>query len=383
MPVVRVAHIITKLELGGAQQNTLFTVAHLDRARFQPILITGERGLLDDEADRLTGVDLHRVASLRRPIHPWMDARALVELTRLLKRLQPTIVHTHSSKAGILGRLAAHRAGVPVIIHTIHGLGITPDQPVWLRGMLIRAERLAGRHTTRCFAVSEANREAAIRLRLIPADRCVVLRSGIDIAAYRNRRIDVQAKRRELGLSVDHAVIGMVAPMKAQKAPLDFVRVARAVQEARPDAQFVYVGDGPLRRAVEQEIVRLGPAGLVRLVGWRRDVPDLLRCFDALLLTSRWEGLPRVYLEALASGVPVVGTAVDGAGEVIQDAVNGFLCAPGDIEALAQKVLYLIEKPDEARRLGRTGQQGLPADFDIHAMVRAQERHYSDLTQLN
>jgi hypothetical protein len=142
MPI-KVAHIITKLELGGAQQNTLFTVSHLDRDRFQPILITGEPGLLDEEARGLGGVEFHQVPSLVRPLRPVADLRALIGLTRLLRRLRPAIVHTHSSKAGILGRWAARLAGVPIVIHSIHGFGFTPEQHPLLRALLLTAEREA------------------------------------------------------------------------------------------------------------------------------------------------------------------------------------------------------------------------------------------------
>src|SRR5438094_5804994 len=144
-----ICHIVTKLELGGAQFTTLFTVAHLDRVRFRPILITGEPGLLDDEARKLEGVEFYQVPSLVRQIRPWQDLRALVELTSLLKSLRPAIVHTHSSKAGILGRWAAWLAGVPITIDTIHGYGITPAQPRWRQCLLIGRERLTGLITPR------------------------------------------------------------------------------------------------------------------------------------------------------------------------------------------------------------------------------------------
>src|SRR5918912_757436 len=142
MTPVRVAHIITKLELGGAQLSTLFVVAHLDRSRFVPILIAGEAGLIDDDARNIDDLEFYQLPSLGRAIRPWHDLRALIELTWLLKTVKPGIVHTHSSKAGILGRWAAWLAGVPIIIHTVHGYGITPAHRRWLRLLLIGLERL-------------------------------------------------------------------------------------------------------------------------------------------------------------------------------------------------------------------------------------------------
>jgi len=375
---VPVAHMITQLELGGAQQNTLFTVSHLDPARFRPVLITGEPGLLDEEARALPGVEFHQVRSLMRPIRPLADLRALWSLTALLRRLKPAIVHTHSSKAGILGRWAARLAGIPIIIHSIHGYGFTRYQHPLLRQLLIELERATGRFTTRFFAVSEANRRLGIELGIFSAEQCAVVRSGVDLQALRQIRVDLVAKRRELGLEPGCPIIGMIAPLKPQKAPLDYVRMAALVREGRPDARFLLVGDGELRPAVESEVGRLGLTGRFHLTGWRRDVPEIMRCLDLCVLTSLWEGLPRVYLEALASGVPVVGTRVDGAAEVIQDGVNGHLLEPGDIRGLAERVLHLLAHPDIAARMGAEG-QSLTKEFDIREMVRHQEREYERL----
>ena len=373
-----VCHIITKLELGGAQQNTLFTVSHLDASRFRAVLITGEPGMLDAEAKALRDVEFYQMPSLVRPIRPWQDLRTLVGLTRLLKTLKPTIVHTHSSKAGVLGRLAAWFAGVPIIIHGIHGFGFTRYQHPLLRHLLLSVERIVARITTRFFAVSEANCRQGVIFGLFPADRCTVVRSGVDLAAFKQIRVDTTQKKRELGLEPTRPVVGMIAPFKPQKAPVDFVRMADLVHRIRPDVQFLLVGDGELREAVEAEREERGLSTVLRLAGWRRDIPGIMRCLDVLVLTSLWEGLPRVYLEALASGVPVVGTRVDGAAEVVREGVTGFLTEPGDVRALAERVLHVLAHPEEAKRMGLNG-QALPLEFDIHEMVRQLEREYDKL----
>jgi glycosyltransferase involved in cell wall biosynthesis len=373
-----VCHIITKLELGGAQQNTLFTVGHLDPIRFRSVLITGEPGFLDQEARTMPGVAFFQVSSLVRAVRPVADLRALLSLTTLLRKVRPAIVHTHSSKAGILGRLAAWAAGVPIIIHSVHGFGFTPYQPAVVRRALIALEWIVARLTTRFFAVSEANRRLGIELGLFSPENCPVIRSGVDLTAFRQARVDASAKKRELGLGPDWPVVGMIAPLKPQKAPLDFVRVAALVRRARPEVGFVLVGDGELRGVVEAECKRRGLSDAFRLAGWRRDIPELMRCFDVFVLTSLWEGLPRVYLEARASGVPVVGTRVDGAAEAIQDGINGYLVEPGDIQGLADRVLYLLAHPVEAADMGRNG-RSLPVEFDIHEMVLQQEAEYERL----
>ena len=364
MVAASVAHIITKLELGGAQQNTLFTVSHLDATRFRPILITGEPGVLDQEARALEGVSFHQIPSLVRPIRPLRDGLALLLLTTLLRRLKPEIVHTHSSKAGVLGRLAAWAAGVPIIIHTIHGFGFTRYQHALHRWILIASERLVSRLTTRFFCVSEASRRTGIELGLFSPERSTVIRSGVDLAAFRREPANREAKRRELGCVPGQSLVGMVAPLKPQKAPVDFVRVAKVVHRKFPGARFVLVGDGELRPAVEAEVQRLGLQAVFRLAGWRRNIAEVLHCLDVFVLTSLWEGLPRVYLEALSASVPVVGTRVDGATEVIEDGVNGFLAEPGDIQTLADRVMRLLAEEEERRTMSERGRT-LPGQFDI------------------
>lgn len=372
----KVCHIITKLELGGAQKITLRTMAHLDRSKFIPVLIVGgEVGELDADAARIVGTELYRIPSLVRAIHPIQDVKALFSLTRLLGNIRPMIVHTHSSKAGILGRWAARLAGVPVIVHSVHGFGFTPTQHPVFKRFLILLERWSSTVTQWVFTDSEANRQQGIALGLFTGDRSAMLPPGIDLHAIRAVRVDRDDKRRSLGLDPLRPLIGMVAPFKPQKSPLDFVRVASRVCRERSDAHFLMVGDGELRQAVEEEIRRLGLAHSITLTGWRRDVPEIMKCLDVFLLTSGWEGLPRVYLEALSSGVPTVGTCVDGAVEVVIDGVNGFLKEPGDIDGLADKVLWLLNHPEEAKAMGLHG-MSISKKFDCYEVVRQQEYRY-------
>jgi glycosyltransferase involved in cell wall biosynthesis len=374
--VYTVCHIITKLELGGAQKITLRTMAHLDRSKFLPVLIAGgEAGELDIDAVSILGREFYRVPSLVRAIRPLQDVKAIFSLTRLLRRIRPIIVHTHSSKAGIIGRWAARLAGVPVIVHSVHGFGFTPTQHPLLKRFLTLMERWASAFTQWVFTDSEANRQQGIALGLFTGDRSSMLPPGIDLQAIRAVRVDRDDKRHSLGLDSAKPLIGMVAPFKPQKSPLDFVRVALHVCRQRSNAHFVMVGDGELRQVVEEEIRRLGLSQSITLTGWRRDVPEIMKCLDVFLLTSGWEGLPRVYLEALSCGVPAVGTRVDGAAEVVIDGVNGFLKEPGDVEGLADRVLWLLNHPEEAKVMGSRG-MSFSEKFDCYEVVRQQEYRY-------
>jgi len=377
----RICHIVTKLELGGAQFTTLFTVANLDRVRFRPILITGEPGLLDDEARKLEGVEFYQVPSLVRLIRPWRDLRAFVELTRLLKSLKPAIVHTHSSKAGILGRWAAWLAGVPIIIHTIHGYGITPAQPRWLQFLLIGLERLTGLITTRWILVSEADAVKGLRWKLFRQGAFMVIRPGADTRVFQGSRLpisDTGEFRAECGVGSEHLLVGTVAPLKPQKAPQDFVAVAARVCARVPAARFVWVGDGELRPGVEAAIRRAGLEGRIRLAGWRRDIPDVMRAMDVFLLTSHWEGLPQVLLQARANCVPIVATRAGGSAEAFVEGKHGWLCDPGDIEALAAQVIRLLMDSAERERMRRNGGH-IPNEFNMWAALRKREQLYAML----
>lgn len=375
-----VCTIITILELGGAQEVALFTVANLDRARFRPVLLTGPGGLLTDEAKALPGVAVEIVPSLGRAIRPFRDARALVELVRLLRRRRPSIVHTHSSKAGILGRWAAWLAGVPVIVHTIHGFGITPSQPAWLRVLLIGLERLTGLITTHWVAVADVNIAEGLRWKLFRRERVTVIRPGIDPRPFQ-APLSPQERDRvrvELGAASGDKLVGMVACLKPQKAPLDFVAVAARVCARQPAARFVLIGDGELRPAVEARIHAAGLEDRVRIAGWRRDVPTVMRALDAFLLTSHWEGLARVLLEARAAAVPVVATRVGGAEEAITDGRHGRLCEAGDIEGLADRLCEVLTVCGEGAP-GHTGDD-LPDEFESREMVRRVQQLYDKLS---
>ena len=400
---VPVVHIITKLELGGAQQNTLFTLAHLDRGRFVPHLLAGCGGLLDEEARRSDGLRTTGVPSLVREISPWRDLRAVLALWRQLVRIRRNagpvmIVHTHSSKAGILGRWAAWLAGASAIIHTYHGFGFHDEQPRWMRRWFIWLEKLTASVTDGVIVVSRANQRRGDACGLFGppgfhkvAGRppAILIRSGIDFAAFqsagRERGADAvhcrNDLRKELRLSPDALVVLTVACLKPQKAPDDIVAVAGRVLRRVPGAVFLIAGDGELRPELEAMIRADGLEEQVILLGWRRDIPRLLRAADLFLLTSRWEGLPRAILEALLAGLPVVATAADGVTDVVQDGVNGYVVPIGDVERIADRLIVLLQTPELRKRMSIAA-EALPVEFEIHTMVRQQEALYSDLLRV-
>lgn len=374
----RILHVITRLEPGGAQRNTLYTVAHLDRREFSPVLAWGPGDPLDDEARRLDGVELCPVPDLARPVRPWRDLRALAGLRRLIRRVQPDVVHTHSSKAGILGRLAARLERAPAVVHSIHGYGFTPLQPPATRAAFLAAERLAARWTDRFVAVARSDLERGVALGLFPRERVVLIRSGIELGRF--RAADPGPVRRRLRLPDGASVVAQVGNFKPQKAPFDFVRAAAAVAGAHPGTVFVMTGDGPLRPAAERLAAELVVADRFCFSGWLDDIAGLLAVTDVSVLTSRHEGLPRAVVESIAAGVPIVATAVDGTVEVVRDGVTGLLVPPGDIAGLTEAISALLADPGRRAEMARAAGAEDLAEFDIDRMVRDQEELYRCLT---
>jgi glycosyltransferase involved in cell wall biosynthesis len=377
---IRVVQVVTKLELGGAQQLVLELCRRLDRRRFEPVLLSGPDGELAAEARALPTCRFVPVPHLVRQVSPIDDVRALAELTARIARERgtasgPVVVHTHSSKAGVLGRAAARLASADGVVHTVHGYGFHAGQRAMVRRAYVGLERLAARLCDRLVAVADENRRTGVALGLFPESRCEVIPGGIDVAAYARPSAPRSELRTALGLPDGAPVVGMIACLKPQKAPEDFVAVAARVRAAVPDACFVLAGDGERRGAVEAAARAAGLDGAFRLLGWRRDVPDLLAAMDVLVLTSRWEGLPLVLPQAMAAGRPVVATRVNGSPEAVREGVTGHLAEPGDVDGLAERVVALLADPDRRHAMGEAARAAAPA-FDIDAMVRRYEAVY-------
>lgn len=376
-----VCHVITRMIVGGAQENTMYSCAHVDPDRFASLLVTGPEtgpeGSLHEEVKDL-GIRTIVLPSLVRAISPGTDAAALAALVRLFRRERPHIVHTHSSKAGILGRLAARIARVPAIVHTVHGWSFHDHMPAWKRAAYIRAERAVSRSTDRLVFVTERDRRKGSDERIGDADRYVTIRSGIDVDAFRLARSERREARRRLSLPDDVPVVGSVTRLSQQKDPRTFVAAAALVANRSPEARFVLVGDGPLRDELRAAAQKAGLGERITFAGLRRDVPHLLPAFDVFVLTSLWEGLPRVIPQAMAAQIPVVAAGVDGVLEAIVDGETGLLYRPGDPAHLADAVLRVLAEPALAERLAASGADRAEV-FSLETMIADLERLYEGL----
>jgi glycosyltransferase involved in cell wall biosynthesis len=360
--------VVTKLELGGAQTNVLDLAAGIDRSTFNPFLFTCRDGLLMREASLIPGLSIHRSAWLDRPIDPLKDLFACFELRDHILRNRIDIVHTHSSKAGIIGRFAARLAGGRAICHTVHGWSFNDFQPAPVRRFCQGLERAAARESGRLICVSRYDRDRGLALGIGEEKKYRLIPYGIDTA-----RFSGQGRKREGSL-----VIGTVACFKPQKAPLDFVRLASLVCREIPQAVFMVAGDGVLRPAVERRVRRLGLEKNVVLCGWRRDIPEFLSSLDVFCLSSLWEGLPIAVIEAMASGLPAVCTDTGGVRELVREGENGFIVSRHDMNAAAAAVIRLLRDPALRERMGARAAEAARG-FGKELMLAKTQELYHDL----
>lgn len=377
---LRVLHMITRMIVGGAQENTMLSCALIDPRRFPSELLTGTQtgseGELLSEA-RKRGVTLHLEPMLVREPNPIKDLLALFRLHAFLRRNRYDVVHTHCTKAGDLGRIAARMAGVPVIIHTHHGLAWRPGV-TGLPGVARALERWCAKFSDGLIAVAEPDRQFAIRDGVGVAAQYELIRSGIEIEAYADVAISRAEARQRLGLPDDAFVVVCVARLDYVKAPLDMLAAFEIMARERPEAHLVMVGDGNLRAEVEAAVAKAGLAGRVHLLGLRRDVPEILRASDVLALASLFEGLPRVFPQAMAAGLPIVATNVDGAPDVIVPGETGWMVESRRPDLMAAHLIELARDPERARRMGARGRERVD-EFSARRMVERLETLYTRL----
>ncbi len=378
--LVRICHIITRLIVGGAQENTLASVVGVRQLPgYEAVDLVcgpeaGTEGSMVEDA-RLAGVQPACVDSLQRSINPLHDLRAYRELAALLRRGRYDIVHTHSGKAGFLGRLAAKAAGVPVIVHTIHGPSFGPYQGALANAPLRLAERIAGRVTTRFVSVADAMTRLYLDAGIGRAERYTTIRSGFDVAAFACAKPDEQLHARLGG----GPVIGQIARLFELKGWELFFDMARAL----PEAKFLIVGDGPWRSKLEAWAGEPPLRGRVHFAGLvpPGDVPRYVAMMDVLVHLSLREGLPRAVVQALAAGKPVVAHPLDGTPEVVKDGETGFLVPPGDYGALADLVRRLLRDPALAASMGRRGQTRVLEEFSVETTVSGLDELYRSLVK--
>ena len=387
---LRVGILITRLE-GGAGMLALRGATALDPGLFRLTVVTGSasRRLLGDA--EAAGLDVILEPALRSPIDPVNDVRALRRLAVLLRRGRFDVVHTHTAKAGTLGRVAAHRVSVPRIVHTYHGFPFHEFQSAGRHRAYVAVERRLGRITDLALCVGTAVAVEAARRGLIAPERIRTIgvavgsddgtepgpdrapgaglaAPGAGLVLPARDPAARQRARRALGLPADAIVIGAVGRLTYQKAPEDFVEMLRRLR--RPGLAGVWIGDGELAGAVRRRAAA-DPAVRLILPGERADVPDLLPAFDIFALPSRYEGLPTVIVEAMMCGVPVVATAVNAVGDAVVPGETGVLVPPRRPDLMAAAAGYLLNSPAAAAAMAETARSRLGGRYSVSALRSA------------
>ena len=366
----RVLLLITLAEWGGAQ-HVVSLLARRFHERYALTVACAPRGEL---VDRLLkdGIRVIGIPEFVRNPHPWRDVAALWRLFRIIRRERFDLVHAHGTKAGLLGRVAARIAGVPVVLFTAHGWAFTDGRAGWKRALLARMERLAARWSTAIVCVSEHDRRLAEQFGVGGQTKLVLIRNAIE--PVHAPRLDTVAVRRALGVK-QLPVIVSVARLAFQKDPMTLLDAARRLAAGT----VVLVGDGPLRPAVEQYVRAHGLQERVIVAGMRRDVASILAVSDVFVLASRYEGLPLAVIEAMMAGLPVVATRVGGVPELVEDGVTGVLVPSRDGEALSQALTRLMADAELRSRMGMAGKSRALRDFAEDRMARETEILYEEL----
>ncbi len=383
---MNVVHFITRLIIGGAQENTLLTVEDQHRDYGDHVsLITGPglgpEGSLEERA-RAGGYPLYLLPRLYRHISPSNDWASYREFVRLLRQIKPDIVHTHSGKAGVLGRAAAAKLRIPVV-HTIHGPSFFRGQNIVPYQAYLRAERWAGRRTHRFISVCDAMTDQYVAAGVAPRERFVTIYSGMEVEPFLNSPRSPAEVRSELGIPHDAVVIGKIARLFPLKGHEFVLEVAPRLVERHPNIVFLFVGDGVLRAEFVKRIVKAGLESHFRFTGLvpPTRVPELVNAMDIVVHTSLREGLARVLPQGLIAGKPVVSYDIDGAREVCIAGETGFLLPPESTAELADALSQLAADPALRIRLGNTGRERFTDLFRHQTMTRRIREVYTDVLE--
>jgi glycosyltransferase involved in cell wall biosynthesis len=385
---LKITHVITRLVVGGAQENTIATVLGLrEKSGVQVNLISGPtvgpEGSLESELKKIPGV-LQIVPELVRPVHPPNDFVALRKLEKNFREQKPDIVHTHSGKAGILGRLAAKRAGVPIVIHTIHGPSFGNFQNGSSNFIFRSAEKIAARATMHFIVVADAMKQQYLTAGIGKSEQYTKIFSGFPLEPFLDAKNDL-ALRRQLGIAPDNFVVGKIARLFKLKGHDDLFAIAPEIVRQNPKIKFLLVGDGEWRERFEK---------MARESGWQNhfiftglvspgEIPKFVGIMDVLVHLSSREGLPRALPQALAAGKPVIAYDYDGAREICRDDETGFLISPGNLANLKNRLLQLANDSMLREKFGNAGQKFVRENFAVEKMVDAIYELYLQLSASN
>ncbi len=385
---VKVLRVIARLNMGGPALHVAYLTAGLAERGYDTTLVAGSLARGEDSmafvADR-RGVEVVKIDELHREISPLRDLVAVFRLARLIRAERPQILHTHTAKAGAIGRLAAlvaGPAGPPIVVHTFHGHVLHGYFDPFRTRVFRLLERFLARSSTALIAVSPQVRDDLVSLGVAPAEKVTVVRLGIElderVAIDEAMRVEA---RRVMGILPERFAVGWVGRMTGVKRTDDVVRAFAALRARGVDACLCIVGDGPDRDQVERRAHELGVIRDCLFLGYQEDVARFFAVFDAFVLSSVNEGTPVVAIEALAAARPVVATRVGGVPDVVTDGVDGFLVEHGDVEALAERLARLAADPELRRAMGEAGRERVLQRYAVSRLIDDIDRLYRSLLE--
>ena len=387
--MIKILHIITRLDMGGSAQNTLQTCLGLGE-KYKMVLAHGlslesmmtdrEKAVVEKQVRcaEKRGVRVIPIPSLVRSIDPIKDLAAFWSLFYMIRRERPVIVHTHSSKAGFLGRWAARVANVPIVVHTTHGHVFYGHFGPLASRIFLAMEKMTARITDRMIALTEGERHDYLKFGLCSEPKTVTIHSGVDVDRFVNAETDVTEKRIKLGLNPEKLVVGAIGWLLPIKGPMILLRAMARVWKFLPDIQLIYVGKGDMLEELKTAVSQMDAAEKVKFLGWRDDVHKIIPVLDLLVLPSLNEGMGRVLVEAMAAGKPIVASRTGGVPDLVRHKRNGLLVPPGDEKALAEAINWMVAHPAEARQMGEFG-RGFCRRFSLDAMLEKIDALYRDL----
>jgi len=386
MRQVKVLHIITRLDRGGSTENTLITVMNLDRSKYTPSLLYGLTLSPDVkyfEKAKESASEFSCIPDLVRDISPLHDLKAFYKIYSFIKKGGYQILHTHSSKAGILGRWAGWLAGVPVIIHTPHGHVFYGYYGPFVSKLFIWAEKISALITDRIITLTERGKREHISFGVAKADKFIPIHSGVDIGLIQKVDTDKSTQcqtslRDNLSIPAGAIVAASMGRLSRVKGYEYFIKAGIILSKKYDDIYFAIAGEGELRENLEQIIKNAGVSERFKFAGWREDIGNFLNGADIFVLSSLNEGMGKAIVEAMAAGLPVVGTDVGGISEIVVEGETGFIVPPGNAEAIADRIERLYLDKNLRSSIGERGRERA-VQYDTHSMVRKVETLYEEV----
>lgn len=396
MENIKVLHIITRFDKGGSAQNTYLSLLGLKKKKYQLSLVSGlslesemkyeeikakEKDIQILESE---GIEFIQCPFLLRRINVIKDLKAFFDIWRIIKKYNPLIVHTHSSKAGLLGRLAAKLARVPIIIHTPHGHVFFGYFGSFKTKIFIILERFVSRITDKIVALTNEEKKDYIKFRIANEDKFDVIYSGIELNKFKELPFNEnQNFKRELGIPENYLVVGTVGRLVPVKGPEFLIEAAKYIISKYPEVFFIFTGDGPLEQNLERQAFKSGIKDNIIFLGWRNDIAGIISVYDIFALPSLNEGMGRVLVEAMALGKPIVASNVGGIPDLVTHGKNGFLVPPKNPEKLAKYIQILIGDKEKRKKMGQAGKE-MVKNFSKEKMVEKIANLYEELlTQKN